>query len=413
MTDRTSERLHALDAVRGFALLAGVAFHATLSFLPGPQVWIVADSQRSTTLSVVFFLLHMFRMSIFFLIAGYFAHMSFHRRGLLSFVGDRLKRIALPLVVGWPIVISAITACVVWAVVKASHGHPPAGPPPAFPTLPNFPLTHLWFLWVLLLLYAGALILRAPIALIDRSGGLRRGIDKAVTLIAGGPLAPIIIALPLAAAFALQPHWLMWFGIMTPDSSLIPNLCAIVGFSLAFGLGWLVNRQPELLKILEGRWLLNLTVAVLASVGVLALVGAIPVLTPEPDANRRLMVAGLYALGTWCWTLGLIGAALRFLHRESPARRYVADASYWIYLIHIPVIMALQVAVSDLAWPWFVKYPLILAVAFPLMFASYQLLVRHSVIGAVLNGRKPPKPPKRGRKGRTADTALEPDAPLP
>jgi hypothetical protein len=32
---RTSERLHALNAVRGVALLLGIVFHATLSFLPG------------------------------------------------------------------------------------------------------------------------------------------------------------------------------------------------------------------------------------------------------------------------------------------------------------------------------------------------------------------------------------------
>ena len=32
---QTTERLHALDAVRGFALIAGVVLHATMSFLPG------------------------------------------------------------------------------------------------------------------------------------------------------------------------------------------------------------------------------------------------------------------------------------------------------------------------------------------------------------------------------------------
>ena len=36
MNNHNSEsRLHALDAVRGFALLLGVAFHAALSFMPG------------------------------------------------------------------------------------------------------------------------------------------------------------------------------------------------------------------------------------------------------------------------------------------------------------------------------------------------------------------------------------------
>ena len=33
MTEHT--RLHALDAVRGFALLAGVVLHAAMSYLPG------------------------------------------------------------------------------------------------------------------------------------------------------------------------------------------------------------------------------------------------------------------------------------------------------------------------------------------------------------------------------------------
>jgi hypothetical protein len=50
--------------------------------------------------------------------------------------------------------------------------------------------------------------------------------------------------------------------------------------------------------------------------------------------------------------------------------------------------MALQVAVSSLDWPWPVKFAAILAVAFPVLFASYQLLVRYSVIGTVLNGRR-------------------------
>ena len=46
-----AERLHALDAVRGFALLLGVVFHAALAFLPGPQAWLVMEQSRSAAIA--------------------------------------------------------------------------------------------------------------------------------------------------------------------------------------------------------------------------------------------------------------------------------------------------------------------------------------------------------------------------
>jgi uncharacterized membrane protein len=99
--EQSPERLHALDAVRGFALLLGIVLHATMSFLPAPsRVWIIQDSHPSITLGVLFFAIHVFRMTTFFLIAGFFAHLSFHRRGAWGFVKDRLQRIALPLLIG-------------------------------------------------------------------------------------------------------------------------------------------------------------------------------------------------------------------------------------------------------------------------------------------------------------------------
>jgi peptidoglycan/LPS O-acetylase OafA/YrhL len=72
----------------------------------------------------------------------------------------------------------------------------------------------------------------------------------------------------------------------------------------------------------------------------------------------------------------------------SPTRRYLADASYWLYLIHMPIVMALQVAVSQLDWPGPVKFAIILLVALPPMLASYHLLVRFTLVGVVLNGRR-------------------------
>ena len=49
----------------------------------------------------------------------------------------------------------------------------------------------------------------------------------------------------------------------------------------------------------------------------------------------------VFGVAVWGWVLGLTGAALRFLSNYSAVRRYIADASYWIYLAHLPVVAAL------------------------------------------------------------------------
>jgi peptidoglycan/LPS O-acetylase OafA/YrhL len=371
-------------------MLLGVIFHATMSFLPGPQIWAVADTEKTPVLAGVFFVAHIFRMTTFFLIAGFFAHMVIGKRGVAAFVKDRLKRIALPLVVGWPILLVSILLASGYAAYVATGTFPtqlPAqGPQPAL----SFPLTHLWFLYVLLWLYLGALGLKALVARLDRNGAFRRLVDSSVAHLVCSPLAAVACAIPVAAAFYLSPDWLVWFGVPTPDSNLIPNPIAAIQFGLAFGLGWLIHRQIGLLDELRRHWFVNLAAAVVLSALALHMLGQAPVVTPDKPGLTKLAHACVYALASWTWTFGVIGTALKFLDDESPVRRYIADSSYWIYLIHLPLVIVLQAAVSQLDWSWEAKFAAVLGVGFAIMFASYELLVRHTFVGAVLNGRRVP-----------------------
>lgn len=401
MADRQfsgGERLHALDAARGGMLLLGIAFHATMSFLPTPpgvNAWIVMDTSRSTALGLTFFTLHMFRMSAFFVLAGFFGHMSFHKKGWRGFVRDRLKRIGIPLVAGWPILFALIVGASIYGAMVMAHGKP-LPPPPPYAGFPAFPLTHLWFLYSLLQLYAATLILRGLVALIDRRGRLRAGVDRIVRALVRSPFGIVVLAAPTALVLILQPQWLQWVGIATPDSSLVPNLSAVVGFGTAFGFGWLLHRQSDLLQVWKRRWLLNLVLAIGFTSGCVGIIGIEPVYKAAPHDAATALYAACYTLGIWSWIAAVIGFSLRFLSNHSPARRYVADASYWLYLAHLPLIMVLQTALSELPWPWWVKFPLILAIALPILFASYQLLVRHSFIGRILNG------PRESRSNRGA-----------
>ena len=68
--------------------------------------------------------------------------------------------------------------------------------------------------------------------------------------------------MPIGIALCLDPTWVGWLGVRTPNSSLVTNLQAWIGFGTAFGFGWLLHRQIDLLQILERRWLLNLVLAI-------------------------------------------------------------------------------------------------------------------------------------------------------
>lgn len=383
-----TERLHGLDGLRGAALLLGVVLHGTLSFFPS-QIWIVGDDQTSVWASGLFFVIHLFRMVSFFLIAGLFGHMMLKRRGALGFLRNRLIRIAGPLAVFWGPVMGGIVAVLVWNA--SLHGMTAAdAPPPPTYDWTNIPLTHLWFLWVLLWFYAALVIGQAVLSRLDRAGGLGRGLDR----MAGGligPWGPLLLGAPLALALWLEPTWIAFFGIPTPDAGLVPETSALVGFGLAFGMGVLLERRRDLLAKIAGWTPVYLGLALGAGTTALMLSGGpTPVLTPMTDPAAKALAAAAFGVATYASMFAVVGLALKFWSRHSALRRYLADASYWIYIVHLPLVMAAQVVVQDWAMVWPIKLALVVVGVLAVSLASYELMVRHGFMGRWLNGRRVP-----------------------
>ena len=387
---RPSERLHGLDALRGTALLLGVVLHASMSYFP-VTIWIVPDTDNSPVASAIFFAIHLFRMTSFFLIAGLFAHMMLNRRGTFGFIKDRLIRIAGPLATFWTPVLAAIIAGLVWmAAIRNGGSIPTDGPPPPPLTLETFPLTHLWFLWVLLILYVAMLVLRAPFAMADRDGGWGRFVDR-ITGALIGPWTPALMAAPLAIAFWLAPNWTPFFGIPTPDTGLVPNPVALTAFGTAFGLGFLLDRRRDLLVRIERLWPVFTVVALGVGTAAMVMVGGpVPELAPVTDPELKAPLAAVMALAVFASTFAVLSLALRFASGHSAIRRYLADASYWVYIVHLPLVMVGQILVVNEAWPWFVKFGVVVGGTMAISLLTYELLVRHSFVGRWLNGRRIP-----------------------
>lgn len=390
-----TDRLHALDAVRAFALLLGIVLHGTMPFLQDVKGWAATDPP-SQTMAGVWYVIHMFRMPVFFLIAGFFGRMLLERRGTRAFIDNRIKRILVPLVAGLPVVLIATAIMYVLGALAAGTDlralqEAAAGQrEPQGNAQSGFSLAHLWFLYYLLIFYAGALALRACVNAIDRNGRARLAIDATVRFLMRGIWGPVLLAAPTAVYFYLLESWPGWNGLPAPFS-LGLNAGALIGYGMLFGFGWLLHRQSRLMLTLERSWPVNLAIAVVLAVVCVRIAGLTPHWEPYLEDRELLVYAPAYMIAVWFWSFGLIGAAVRFLSGVSPVRRYLADSSYWLYLMHVPVLLFFHVMFDPLDWHWSVKYLLSIAGTVPILLLSYHYLVRSTFIGVTLNGRRHPR----------------------
>ena len=386
-------RYHALDAVRAFALLTGIALHSTISFLPGMRAgnWPISDDAQSVALAAVFFIIHIFRMSVFYAMAGFFAHGLLMRAGAWGLIRNRLRRIALPFVVSLVVVMPLLIPAFKWAQSQLHLPWPPTVQLPIpNPHLP--PWGHLWFLYLLLVLYALWMLARSVWVMAERRATLIGLLDRAFARLIASRLGPVALAAPTAVLLFFTPWWQLWTGIPAPVMGLIPNLPAIVAFGSAFAFGWFLHRQPPLLEQLQRDWLLYTIVALVSSVVAISLIGASSkFFHVELPTRERIAYAASYNLATWCWIFGLIGAATKFLAHPNATRRYLADASFFMYIAHLPIVYTLQAAM--VRWPlhWSVKYPLVLFPTVAILLVIYHYGVRGTFVGQFLNGRKYPR----------------------
>ena len=79
---QNDDRVHYMDNLRALAMLAGVVFHAALAYSPFiHNYWPTAYAASSRLVDVLAWFVHLFRMPLFFPIAGFFAALLVRRHG--------------------------------------------------------------------------------------------------------------------------------------------------------------------------------------------------------------------------------------------------------------------------------------------------------------------------------------------
>ena len=151
---------------------------------------------------------------------------------------------------------------------------------------------------------------------------------------------------------------------------------------LRFGSRTLHLIQSNVFDHLWFLWFLGWFVVVFAALAATAVLLVAGLAT----LNDRLLATVLQPAYAWTMSLAMIGLFCRLFPHPRPAVSWLADASYWMYLVHVPLVMIAQLLMREWPLPAGVKFLIILTAVTAILLASYRWCVRYTVIGTLLNG---------------------------
>ncbi len=250
-----SPRYHSLDALRAVAMLLGIFVHATHSFFI--PFWCgVQDISSSMIPAYIYFFFHQFRLHTFFVVAGFFGRMLYHRDGAIKLLKTRFKRIYVPFLIGLATLLPLMSAVQIYGRAKKND---PNALIPWHEYVPYFTsskfwdqyTTHyLWFLNYLMMFYVFIIGLRYVILKFEEKYHLRRKADQWMEYICIRRKAPLILAIPTLFVMSLMSGPM----VDEPGFSILPQIGPFLFYYMFFMFGWMLHRNTERLNDLKKHW---------------------------------------------------------------------------------------------------------------------------------------------------------------
>ncbi|MFF2274906.1 acyltransferase [Agromyces sp. NPDC058126] len=314
---RAVERVVALDGLRVAAVLGVVAIHVTGIMVSNPEIsgsmsWWLALAVNAGNIWVV---------PVFVMVSGaLLLGEGTHRNGPASFYRRRLLRLG-PAFVFWPLFYIFVVRMLISGAELTPLGV--VGLLAA-----GTPYTHLYFLFLIVGLYAVAPVLAAF---------LRGGGEGRARIFAASALAATILTYTLASVFT---------AIGQPQSIVLNALTQWLPYVGYFLAGWA-------LRVFVPRGT-TLAVVVIATVGLLAeIVWQSGTRADHPTLNAVLplgylgLATALAACGVFLSFQGIF-AAVALPTRARRVLATLSDAAFGVFLVHFVVLILVRMAVAAL-----------------------------------------------------------------
>lgn len=364
------QREHFWDALRAFLMLLGIPYHVALSYQVG-QDFIVHSGEGVRGFSNFAQGLHLFRMPAFFVIAGYFAMLLLARREPAVWLKGRFMRLGLPFLTCLVTLVPAMNlvcemsnlpfheAVRSWRENSLTSG--------------GYWVRHLWFIVVLLYFCsAAAFVARRSRAV--RHGMLPARIDAWAARNFTLTLFGLALAIGAWEALALEAFYRAGLATMLPQQIL--RLDETIIYAPWFALGCVLVRAR---RTLERTTRFSLPAAIVAVAAT-----AIWLAVHEDVAPMAERFIGTFA--ALAATQVLIAGARTLLDRPIPLVRRLTDASFVIYLFHLPLIVLLVWLAQPLPIPAVVKALAIMGLSFGLSYAIWTATKRIRSMSLLFEG---------------------------
>jgi peptidoglycan/LPS O-acetylase OafA/YrhL len=360
------ERNGGIDALRAAVTLLVIFHHAALTYgaIGGWYYREIVPSQSASSLLLILFCTtnQAWFMGLFFLLAGYYTPSAFRRHGVAGFIGERLLRLGIPILV-YLLVLHPITV----ALAQTASGR-------AFLRVFEFLWSHgkfepgpLWFTEALLIFTAVWLLLRPASRNSALPGSVRFPSDT--VLLAAALVTGI-------AAFLLRLVWPVGVNVAFLQLGYFASYMVLfVAGCVGADRKWLEQIPEHTRKIwVRVAWLAFPIFPLVAVLG-----GKISWLSGKAEGGwnfQALTYAFWEPLVAWGVIIGLLCYFQRRFSRLSGVWPTLARRAYLIYIVHPPILVGVALAWRDVAAPALVKFLLTGSVACALCYIVAGLVLR-------------------------------------
>jgi fucose 4-O-acetylase-like acetyltransferase len=342
-------RLCFFDNLRVVAMALVIMQHVGQVYGPTEGVWIIPPQADIAFILDPFFTVNRsFGMSLFFMIAGYFAVLSCDKKGPRPFLKDRALRLGIPLL-GWTIFMVVVQMFVT--------------PTPATGGVLGIPwpleVAHMWFVQHLLIFCAVYAIARLLLP-------ARPPRNVAPPVPAGRKIALFALGLAFASAVVRiwygMDEWVYLLGFIKLQPFDLPRDLGL------FIVGMLAARRDWVMRFPSKSGAIWLALGLVLAAAWYAFRLTFP---KGVEANEAL-IGALFTLWESFLCVGMcIGLTVLFRdlwNSQSALMHKAAQAQYSTYVFHIGVVLLFQWLAMPLVAPPFLKFLLVSLFAVPASF---------------------------------------------